>query len=118
MATKSGNTRKPLLRNLEDIPEFASEAEEAGFWDTHDWGAELLSKMEPLDPAWLPPVRARTDPGSIQFDADLLSRMDVIAARKHTDVRTLVREFVAERLCEAELQEGIRPSEDGASKSV
>jgi hypothetical protein len=38
------------VNSVYEIPEFASEAEEAEFWDTHRLGPALLSKMERASP--------------------------------------------------------------------
>jgi len=47
---------KPIQR-LEEIPPFASEAEEAEFWSTHSFGEALLEQMKPLPQDVLPPRR-------------------------------------------------------------
>lgn len=43
---EAGLGEKNVVRNAAEIPEFASEAEEAEFWATHALGEGLLEKME------------------------------------------------------------------------
>ena len=47
-----------IITSLDEIPSFASEKEEAIWWDTHDFSEDLWGRLraEP-PPAWLPPVR-------------------------------------------------------------
>ncbi len=47
---------KNVVRSVEEIPEFESEAEEAEFWATHSMGGELL-ESDPQAVAELPPPR-------------------------------------------------------------
>lgn len=47
-----------VVRSAEEIPEFASEAEEAEFWATHSMGGGLLeSGSQTITEAELPPPR-------------------------------------------------------------
>ena len=106
----------------EEIPPFASEAEEHEFWKTHTFGPRLLAEMRPGGDPDLPSpdaVRAyldqqrqrdrgeRTQPIPIRFDADVLKRLRALAARKHTGYQTLLKQFVVERLYEEEKREGL-----------
>ena len=52
--TKDRNDRIPV-RSVEEIPDFASEAEEAAFWRTHRWDEALLDAAAPLPPDAFPP---------------------------------------------------------------
>jgi hypothetical protein len=108
----------------EDIPAFTSEDEEHVFWSTHTFGPRMLAEVRPtreVDPD-LPSseeVRAhieqkrqctaseRTLPVPIRFDADVLKRLRVLAARKHTGYQTLAKLFIVERLYEEEKREGL-----------
>ena len=120
---KGRTKRIPVERN--EIPHFASEAEEAAFWSTHTFGPQLLSEMGPdFDPDLPPPddVRAyldkrrrreraeSTQPVPIRFEVDLLQRLRALAARRHIGYQTLLKRFVAERLYEEEKREGLIPS--------
>jgi len=116
--------RKLIPVEREEIPQFASEDEEAPYWSTHTFGPRLQAEMRPdLDPDLPSPdeVRAyidkkrtrgeRTQPIPIRFDADVLKRLRVLADRKHTGYQTLLKTFVTERLYEEELREGlVKPS--------
>lgn len=95
------------IRGPEEIPSFASEAEEAEFWATHSLGEEFLVKMEPVSEGELPPARPRTKPVAVRFDEDVLRRLKTLAESKHKGYQTMLKEFVLERLYEEEKREGI-----------
>lgn len=102
--------RQPQLtpvNSWDEVPQFASEAEEAEYWATHDLGDELLAQMRPVPEGELPPPRPRTRPVAIRFDDVTLGRIRVLAARRHKGYQTLLKEFVMERLYEEEKREGI-----------
>lgn len=94
------------VESLDDIPNFANEAEEAEFWATHGLGDELLDQMRPIgDDEDLPPARPRSV--EIHLDADTLRRLDGLARLKGKGYRALVKEFVVERLYEEEKRAGL-----------
>ncbi len=101
--------RSPLatIHSVDEIPAFASEAEEAAFWATHQIGDELWDRLPPAPEDDLPPTRRRTRPVGIRFDESMLRRVKVLAARRHQGYQTLIREFIAERLYEEEQREGL-----------
>jgi predicted DNA binding CopG/RHH family protein len=102
--------RKPeleVVESLEEIPVFASEADEAAFWTKHQLSDALLAAMEPLDEQVLPPPRPRTKPVAVRFDESTLRRVKALAARRGKGYQTLLKEFVVERLYEEERREGI-----------
>jgi hypothetical protein len=104
--------RKPRLipvERSEDIPEFATEAEEAHFWSTHSFGEQMLERMQPLGNDVLPTPRNRTRPRAVRFDEDVLNRLRALAIKKNTGYQTLLKTFVAERLYEEEQREGLLP---------
>ncbi len=92
-----------------EIPEFADEAEERAFWETHEFGPGMLDDAEPDPILSSIPVRPRTRPVPVRFDEDTLRRLRVLAARKNTGYQTLLKTFVQERLYEEEKREGIIP---------
>lgn len=47
--------KRPIKR--EDVPEFATEAEEAAFWAEHELGEDILADMGPPPDDLLPPPR-------------------------------------------------------------
>lgn len=93
-----------------EIPQFASEAEEAEFWATHSLGEAFLDQMEPMPEDVLPPTRPRTQPISLRLDSDVLERARALAEIKNKGYQTLMKEFVVERLYEEEKREGILPT--------
>lgn len=95
------------IHRLEDVPEFASEAEEREFWDTHSFSEELLEQLREPEPDWMPPVQPRTKPLAVRFDADTIARLKALARKKHKGYQTLLKEFVMERLYEEEKREGL-----------
>jgi uncharacterized protein (DUF4415 family) len=103
------------IQGWDEVPTFANEDEEAAFWATHDLGQPLLDQMQPipvdgagvLPPARAPSTPARTRPVSIRLDADVLSRLKVLATRKKKGYQSLLKEFIVERVYEEEKREGV-----------
>jgi hypothetical protein len=58
MSTRFRSSYLIPINDWSEVPEFASEAEEAEFWGTHGLGPALLDQMGPLDDV-LPPPRPR-----------------------------------------------------------
>lgn len=98
------------VNSWDDVPAFASEAEEADFWASHSFGPGLTAEAEAgtLDfEDVLPPPRARTAPVSLRFDTSTINRLKTLARRRNKGYQTLAKEFIAERLYEEEKREGI-----------
>ncbi|MGE3075211.1 MAG: CopG family antitoxin [Dehalococcoidia bacterium] len=96
------------INSWDEMPSFASEQEEADWWETHSLGPGILDALGAQDfDNLLPPPRPRTSPISIRFDADTLARLKLLARRKHKGYQTLAKEFISERLYEEEKREGI-----------
>lgn len=86
------------LTSVEQIPSsFASEEEEATFWDTHSISDELWEQLEPAEPLFF----------EVGLDEDLAPRLGALARRRGVAGEDLARRFVAERLYEEEKREGI-----------
>ena len=68
--------RMITIHTMEEIPDFASEAEEAAFWAGHQLSDDLVAadEQEPDPDDLLPPPRPRTIPLSMRFDAHTLRR--------------------------------------------
>ncbi len=96
-----------IVDRWEDVPGFATEAEEADFWATHRLSDELLDQMGPVPDDVLPPPRPRTRPVAIRFDDDTLGRVKALARLKHKGYQTLLKEFIMERLYEEEKRAGL-----------
>lgn len=101
--------RGPLVQSWDDVPTFASEAEETEWWQSHSLGKKFLDEMRPAHDvdADLPKPRPRTRPLAVRFDDTTLTRLRALADRRHTGYQTLLKEFVIERLYEEEKREGI-----------
>ena len=104
----SDGTRPPLteIHSLDEIPEFASEEEEARFWSTHSLGQSLLDSAEPPPPDEMPLVRGTVRPIAVPLQRDIIRRLRVLAAQKGTPYQTLLEQFVLERLDQEEKREG------------
>ncbi len=94
------------VHSLDDVPDFATEAEEADFWGTHTLSDELLEQASHIEDPLLPP------PGtafglSLGFSAEVAQRLRTLAKKKRLDYVAMTRAFVMERLTEEEKREGI-----------
>jgi predicted DNA binding CopG/RHH family protein len=96
-----------VVRRWEEVPQFASEAEEAAFWATHELDDSLLGQMTPDADPLLPAPRPRTRPVALRFDEHLIRRAKALASRRGKGYQTMLKEFVTERLYEEERREGI-----------
>jgi CopG antitoxin of type II toxin-antitoxin system len=105
-------TRKKQISTVDswsEVPQFATEAEEAEWWSAHEPGDRLLTQMKPvaLTPEEQTARGARTHPVAIRFDDSTLQRVRALAHRRHKGYQTLLKEFVVERLYEEEKREGM-----------
>lgn len=106
-----------VIHSRDEIPAFASEAEEAAFWATHEIADDLWDRLPAVPEDELPPARPRTRPVGIRFDESTLKRIKILAARRHKGYQTLLREFITERLYEEEQREGlVRPVRGTATR--
>lgn len=80
-----------------DIPDFATEQEEAEFWMTHRLSDRLLEGMRPLPDEDAPRPR-RTRAISIRVDEGILERLQVLAEASGRPYQSLLKQFVAERV--------------------
>ena len=105
MAKGSRESAMTVIDSLDQIPVFASEAEEHRFWETHELADALWNTLPPVAEDELP--RPRTRPVPVRFDEDVLRRVKVLAAKRHIGYQTLLKQFVVERLYEEEKREGL-----------
>jgi len=106
-----------VIHSRDEIPVFASEAEETAFWATHEIADDLWDRLPTVPEEELPPARPRTRPVGIRFDESTLNRIKVLAQRRHKGYQTLLREFITERLYEEEQREGlVRPVRGTATR--
>ncbi len=83
-------------RNLKPIPEFASEAEERRFWETHDSTAYVdWSKAAVVS---LPNLKPSTETISLRLPAPLLSDLKALANKRDVPYQSLLKMFVADRV--------------------
>lgn len=89
--TKSTRTRKP-------IPQFATEAAERRFWETHD-SADYVdwSKAAVVS---LPNLKPSTETISLRLPAPLLSDLKALANRRDVPYQSLLKVFVADRVAQ------------------
>ncbi|HEU5317287.1 MAG TPA: CopG family antitoxin [Chloroflexota bacterium] len=110
LRTRKAPAPTPIDR-WEDVPQFANEAQEQKFWDTHTLGPALLASMKRGGPDDLRDLPTRTPTSSrtiaIRFEDDVLRRVRTVAERKGMGYQTLLKEFVIERLYEEEKREGL-----------
>ena len=106
------NETRPMttIHSADEIPAFASERDEAEFWDTHTLGDEFWENapgLADLDPP-LPFVRDEGPEATIAIivDRDVLDRLKALARRRRTAYQMLVKQFMLERLDEEERHEG------------
>lgn len=98
-----------------DVPvSFASEDEEAAWWDAHVPSAALARTMRPVPlegdasvpvPAAPASRRPSGKPINVRFEPDVLDRLQRLATIKGTKYQTLIKAFVQERLYEEEKRE-------------
>ena len=91
-----------------EVPEFASEREEADFWASHGLGQSSLDQ-DIEDTSGIPRLPRSVSATSIRLDRATLWRLKRLAARRGKGYQTLLKEFVIERLYEEEKREGIIP---------
>src|SRR6266566_712505 len=112
--------RTTRIKQFEEVPNFATEAEEADYWATHGLSEELLARMKPLFFDVLRPPRQSTVsvavPLSVRFDEDVLQRLRALAAIKRMSYQRLLKAFVIERLYEEEQREGVIPPGEHSSR--
>jgi predicted DNA binding CopG/RHH family protein len=92
--SNSDQSPQRQINSLDDLPAFASEAEEAEFWETHELGPALLAEMGPPDDVELPATRSRTTPISIRMDTGVLVEVKAEAAQRDTAYQTFMKEIV------------------------
>ena len=83
-------------RRLKPIPEFASEAEERRFWETHDsaayvdWSSAGFVRFPNLKPS--------TETISLRLPAGLLADLKALANKQDVPYQSLLKVFLADRV--------------------
>ena len=90
------------LKPASELPNFASEAEAANWFDTHDI-SQIWDQLLPVRPFKLPPeqrrmIRARHRKSlvSVSLTPDQIAQAKTIAARKSIGYQTQLRLWIAE----------------------
>jgi predicted DNA binding CopG/RHH family protein len=83
---------------MSQLPEFASDREEAEFWDTHD-STDFLDETERVDVTFVD-ARPAKKQISLRMDPQAIDSLKEIAQRKGIGYQTLIRMWVMERLAQ------------------
>jgi predicted DNA binding CopG/RHH family protein len=85
-----------MTRKRKPLPEFASEADERAFWETHD-SADYIDwrKAERVRFANLKPS---TRAISLRLPVDLLERIKIAANRQDVPYQSLIKVWLAEKV--------------------
>lgn len=78
------------------IPEFASEAEEARFWDTHSI-EDFADDLEDAPPIKISPD-ARTQPISLRLSIKTLTALKRVATAQGIGYQSLMKQWIEDRL--------------------
>jgi predicted DNA binding CopG/RHH family protein len=90
MTAETQKTTKAQSR----IPDFASRAEEAAFWDTHD----ITDYLDELKPARVRFAKNLSEGITIRLDPQTLAELRSLAHRKGVGPTTLARMWILEHL--------------------
>jgi predicted DNA binding CopG/RHH family protein len=88
--------RKSATKARKSLPAFASEAEEARFWATHD-SADYVDWSQ-ARPVIFPDLKPTTTTISLRLPAHLLADLKRLANRRDVPYQSLLKVFLAERL--------------------
>jgi predicted DNA binding CopG/RHH family protein len=88
-----------MAKKLKPIPEFASEAEERAFWESHDSTDYLdLSKARRASFPNLKPSSTRI---SLRLPVSLLERIKIAANKRDVPYQSLIKMWLAEKVDKA-----------------
>lgn len=80
------------ISNWSEIPEFADEAAEARFWETHEIDARLMvASVHEADSRESTTI-------TLRFDPRMLSRIKRIARSRFLNYQSMMKQWLAERL--------------------
>ena len=88
-------TRQTVAAKLKPIPDFASEADERAFWETHD-STEYLD-WAAAQPQRLPNLKPSTTSISLRLPVGLLERIKVAANKRDMPYQSLIKAWLAEK---------------------
>ena len=87
-----------MSKTLKPIPDFADEAAERSFWETHDsteyldWSKALTVRMSNLKPT--------STAISLRLPLSLLERIKIVANKQDVPYQSLIKVWLAEKLAE------------------
>jgi predicted DNA binding CopG/RHH family protein len=86
------------MNKLKPVPDFASEAEERAFWQTHDTSDHVdWAKAERVR---LPNLKPSTRSISLRLPQGLLDELKVAANKRDVPYQSLIKVWLAERLAD------------------
>jgi len=107
-------TKMKPIHSPKEIPEFASEAEEANFWATHSLAADYPVSQPDTQIAGLlqqtreeRQSRSTTKLISLRLDIELDERIRELAKHKQANYQTLIKNLLRERVYEEEKRLGL-----------
>ena len=86
-----------IIESENDIPSFASEREEADYWQTHSFSEAMLDTFEPR-PDWFDKIKRTPKASRVRLERDTAERLERLAKARSCTAQGLVEQFVAERL--------------------
>lgn len=87
-----------MAKNPETVPEFASEAEERQFWESHD-SADFVD-WSAAQPLRLPNLRLSTQAISLRLPISLLEQIRIEAHRRDVPYQSLIKVWLAEKVAD------------------
>ena len=90
---------RELTTKKSRIPEFKSYAEEAEFWDTHDF-TEFEDETHPVKVRFARNLSNLSENVQVRFDPDTNQKLETLARETGVKKSTLIRIWVMERLQE------------------
>lgn len=85
-----------MSKRLEQIPRFASEAEERAFWETHDTVDYL--DWNQARKVRLPNLKPSTKAISLRLPVGLLERIKMAANKRDVPYQSLIKVWLAEKV--------------------
>jgi len=80
------------IASWSELPEFATEQEEARFWTTHQLSPGLMKASEHV------PDSRESTTITLRFDPRMLSRIKRIARERFLNYQSMMKQWLAERL--------------------
>ena len=84
------------MSNKDDIPHFATEAEERAFWESHD-SADYLD-WKTAQRVTLPNLKPSSTAISLRLPSAMLERIKVAANKRDVPYQSLIKTWLAEKL--------------------